>query len=83
MHKYVIIWIMCGLVSAGLANKNFQSDDFRWSTFDKCEQWSRKHQSFSLVWGMAGGPFALVVSLAVTGFGYHGWSLSRKECIGY
>jgi hypothetical protein len=78
----IVCWVICGIVAAGFANAGFH-DDFRWSSRSKCEDVNAGHQSFALVWGALGGPIALVVSMAFTGFGHKGWNLARFECEGY
>lgn len=79
--KYLIAvgWLACGICAAGINNADM-NDGYRWSTKEKCEQWSHIDQSFSIMWGVFGGPISLVVIEALSGFGYKGWSLARHEC---
>lgn len=79
MTKYAIIfWIVCGLGAAGFINA--KNDHFNWGQ-EKCKIWAARDQSFSLIWGILGGPISLGISLAMTGFGYEGWQITRKVCI--
>lgn len=80
--KFAIFWICCGLLAAGFLNKSMDTG-YHWSTKEKCLKWGASDQSFSIVIGVVGGPITLIASMAFTGFGYNGWSLTRHECKGY
>lgn len=84
MIKYLIIasWLACGFIASGFMNKA-QDDGYQWTTKIKCEDWAARDQSFSIVWGILGGPITLTATMALTGFGHRGWSLNRRKCDGY
>lgn len=79
MKKNLLVWICCGVLSAGFFNKSFD-DGFRWSNKDKCEDMAARDQSISIMYGIIGGPISLIIVMTITGFGYKGWSLYKHEC---
>lgn len=71
---FLAIWGFAALLSAGYTNANLRAISSR--TLD-CPT-ARQHLGFSVVMGMVGGPISLVVSLAISGFGVDGWTLSSE-----
>lgn len=81
MKKYIFIawWVACGLVAAGGMNASLRCS-FKHLTNDVTYA---QHQSFSIIWGILGGPASMIWSAAMTGFYYHGWTLrsdNKVEC---
>ena len=67
---FILGWIVCGLVAAGWSNADFRH---RYPEFH-----DRAAVGSELLWGLAGGPIAVVVAFFVTGFAEHGWNLKGK-----
>jgi hypothetical protein len=73
----VMLWFACGLGAAGIVCANFNTEDERftlWSAQELSER-KRANMSFSLGWGIFGGPIALLIAVFSTGFAQYGWRL--------
>ena len=73
----VVVWIACGIGAAGIvcAETNTRNEQFPLWSATELKKKKRDNLSFSLTWGILGGPISLVVALGSTGFAQYGWRL--------
>lgn len=70
MAIFIGVWLMCGVVSAGILVAYFNG---------KYEQDFRKDLSEGLLWGLIGGPITMLMGFFLSGFCRHGWRLWPKK----
>lgn len=75
----ILIWVACGLVAAGGSNAHFRG---RYPSLNSISD-RRETLGFSLIWGLIGGPIALLACVFLTGFFVHGWTLSDNPVDGH
>ncbi|HUI21310.1 MAG TPA: hypothetical protein VLZ74_09735 [Methylocella sp.] len=77
MLKLVLIvigWIGCGIAAAGMTNA------FMYENFHNCGRQGAEDEAYSLIRGIVGGPFSLIIALRDSDFARSGWSLSTHQC---
>ena len=74
LFLFLLFWIVCGVISAGLSNQYFRQEFEHIRNSDKNGWFNLCH---SLMFGLA-GPVGLIPTFFQTGFGYYGWSLQWR-----